>query len=186
MFIVIHKIKDQMNARGAKTLRGLGRVFNSFDSDGNRKVDAQEFFVGINECGCNLTKEETNAVLAHFDTDADGNVNLDEFLVALRGKLSACREAAVAEAFCKFDLDGSGCINAADLKASYACSSHPKVISGEITEDEAFLEFLANFGDKHNDGQITRCEWFDYYSAVSVSVDNDDHFVALVKKSWMM
>ena len=32
---------------------------------------------------------------------------------------------------------------------------HPKVISGEITEDEAFLEFLANFGDKNNDGKIT-------------------------------
>jgi Ca2+-binding EF-hand superfamily protein len=150
--IDISKVKDQMNARGAKTLRGLGRVFNSFDKDGNRKVDAQEFFVGINECGCNLTKEETNALLAHFDTDADGNVNLDEFLLCLRGKMNAQRESAVRDAFCKFDLDNCGYICAADLKASYACAAHPKVISGEITEDEAFLEFLANFGDKNNDG----------------------------------
>jgi Ca2+-binding EF-hand superfamily protein len=176
----------QMNAKGAKTIRGLGRVFNTIDSDNNRKVDAQEFFVGINECGCNLTKDMTNQLLGHFDTDNDGNVNFDEFLVALRGKLNDCRGQAVAEAFRKFDIDGSGFINAADLKASYATSSHPRVVSGEITEDEAFLEFLANFGDKNNDGRITETEWCDYYSAVSASVDSDDYFVCLMKKSWCM
>lgn len=40
-----------MAARGAKTVRGLGRVFNACDTDGNRKLDAQEFFHGLNECG---------------------------------------------------------------------------------------------------------------------------------------
>ena len=54
---------------------------------------------------------------------------------------------------------------------------HPKVISGDITEDEAFLEFLANFGDKNNDGTITKEEWNDYYAAVSASIDGDEHFV---------
>jgi hypothetical protein len=29
-----------MNARGAKTIRGLGRVFNTTDFEKNRKVDA--------------------------------------------------------------------------------------------------------------------------------------------------
>ena len=54
---------------------------------------------------------------------------------------------------------------------------HPKVISGDITQDEAFLEFLANFGDKNNDGNITKEEWNDYYAAVSASVEEDEHFV---------
>ena len=80
-----------MNARGAKTIRGLGRVFNTVYSDAKRKVDAQEFFVGLNECGCNLTKEQTNQLLAHFDTDIDGNVNYDEFLLAIRGQPNEAR-----------------------------------------------------------------------------------------------
>ena len=90
------------------------------------------------------------------------------------------------EAFSKFDIDNSGYISAANLKSIYATTSHPRVVSGEITEDEAFLEFLANFGDKNNDGRITKCEWCDYYAAVSASVDNDDYFVALMRKAWCM
>ena len=97
-----------MKERGASTIRGLGRVFRNCDDNGNRKLDSQEFFHGLNDVGCNLTKEETEALLAHFDTDSDGMVNFDEFLVALRGNLNAARQAVVDAAFAKFDADGSG------------------------------------------------------------------------------
>lgn len=90
----------------------------------------------------------------------------------------------VDKAYLKFDNDGSGLIEAADLKNVYTAHMHPKVISGEMTEDEVFLEFLANFGDKNRDGKITRAEWNDYYAAVSSSIDNDDHFVQLMKAAW--
>ena len=90
----------------------------------------------------------------------------------------------VDKAFLKFDNDGSGVIEAADLKNVYTASMHPKVQSGEMTEDEVFLEFLANFGDKNRDGKIQRKEWNDYYAAVSSSIDNDDHFVQLMKAAW--
>ena len=44
-------------ARGASTIRSLARVFKSLDSyDGNRKVDASEFFIGLQEVGVKLTK----------------------------------------------------------------------------------------------------------------------------------
>ena len=92
----------------------------------------------------------------------------------------------VDKAFLKFDADGSGTIEAADLKGVYSCAFHPKVISGEKTEDEVFLEFLANFGDKNRDGKICRAEWNDYYAAVSSSIDNDDHFVQLMKAAWKL
>ena len=86
----------------------------------------------------------------------------------------------------KFDKDGNGYIDASDLKGVYNCSFHPKVISGEMTEDQVFLEFLANFGDKNKDGRIERSEWADYYSAVSSSIDNDEHFVQLMKTAWKL
>ena len=60
------------------------------------------------------------------------------------------------------------------------------MISGEITEDEAFLEFLAHFGDTNNDGKITTQEWNDYYAAVSSSIDNDEHFCELIKTAWKL
>ena len=90
------------------------------------------------------------------------------------------------KAFLKFDRDGSGYIEAADLKGVYSACMHPKVIAGQMTEDEVFLEFLANFGDRNRDGKIDRQEWNDYYAAVSSSIDNDEHFVQLMKTAWKL
>ena len=140
--------------------------------------------------------------MTYFDTDNDGHINFDEFLVGVRvsfnfrysgmlncylqAKLNPKRQAMADKAFLKFDKDGNGCIEAGDLKGVYNCNFHPKVISGEMTEDQVFLEFLANFGDKNKDGKIQRDEWNDYYSAVSASIDNDDHFVQLMKTAWKL
>ena len=92
----------------------------------------------------------------------------------------------VDKAFLKFDRDGSGEITASDLRGVYNTSFHPKVQSGEMTEDEVFLEFLQSFGDKNRDGMIQRSEWNEYYAAVSSSIDNDDHFVQLMKAAWKL
>ena len=159
-------------------------MFNTYDSAGARRVDAQEFFVGINNCGVSLSKEETDLMLGCLDTNGDGNVNYDDFLKAIRGELSKERSDVVNAAFIKFDDEGSYQVKASDLRAAACVSSHPKVISGDITEDEAFLEFLTNFGDKFNNGYITLTEWVDYYSAVSAEVQSDDHFCKLVRSYW--
>ena len=71
-------------------------------------------------------------------------------------------------------------ITANDLRGVYSCNLHPKVISGDITEDEAFLEFLSSFGDKYNDGTITKAEWDDYYAAVSDCIESDDDFLLMM------
>ena len=70
-----------------------------------------------------------------------------------------------------------------------------------MTEDQVFLEFLQSFGDVNKDGKITRQVDFmkfaifllqlykecnDYYAAVSASIDNDDHFVQLMKMAWKL
>ena len=61
---VLEKVKAQLHSRGARTIRGIGRVFRSLDSyDGNRKVDPEEFFVGLNELGCDLTRDESKVSL---------------------------------------------------------------------------------------------------------------------------
>jgi Ca2+-binding EF-hand superfamily protein len=106
--------------------------------------------------------------------------------VGIRGKPNPKRQAMIDKAFLKFDKDGSSVINACDLKGVYNCSFHPEVKSGKKTSDQVFAEFLGSFGDKNNDGTVSRVEWNDYYAAVSSSIDNDDHFVELMKACWKL
>ena len=59
--LVLDKMRSQLKARGAKTIRGLGRVFRNFDSfDGNKKIDSQEFFSGLREIQVQVTQAEAD------------------------------------------------------------------------------------------------------------------------------
>ena len=58
-FVVLDKVRAQIHARGAKTIRGLGRTFRNFDSfDGNHKIDKQEFISGLAEIQVKVTEAE--------------------------------------------------------------------------------------------------------------------------------
>lgn len=184
---VLASLRQQLEKRGSKSIRDLGRTFRALDSfDGNRKVDRQEFTVGLRENGVNLSAQEYSILFDYFDKDHDGTVCFDEFLVGIRGKPNSRRQALVDKAFLKFDKDGNGYIDAGDLRGVYNCRFHPKVQSGQMTEDQAFAEFLSSFNDRNRDGKITKDEWDEYYAAVSSSVDNDDHFVQLMKAAWKL
>ena len=50
-----------------------------------------------------------------------------------------------------------------------------------MSEDDVFVEFLANFGDKNRDGTITREDWNDYFAAISFNMKNDHQFVNIMK-----
>jgi hypothetical protein len=94
------------------------------------------------------------------------------------------RQAAIDHAFNQFIRDDGNSIDAADAKTVFAASLHPKVISGECSEDEVFLEFLTNFQDRNNDGRLHREDWTAYYQTISEKVPNDDHFIQLMCQVW--
>ena len=184
---LLDRLKAELAERGATTIYALGRTFRALDSyDGNRKVDAEEFLVGLRENGVEITKAESTKLLAYFDTDGDKCINIDEFLVGVRGELNETRKEVVLRAFQKFDKDGSGQVSIEDLLGVYSAEKHPKFISGEMSQEQIFDEFLAHIGDKNKDGIITQKEWLEYYAGNSASIDNDEHFVELIKNAWKL
>lgn len=125
-------------------------------------------------------------ILTVFDEDKDESINFEELLVAIRGKPNPRRQAIIDKAFLKFDREGNGFVDVTNLRSVFSASKHPKVVAGEMTQDQVFTVFLKNFNDRTGLGKIERKEWSDYYSAVSYSIDNDDHFVILMKTTWSL
>lgn len=68
--------------------------------------------------------------------------------------MSQAREAVIAAAFAKLDQTGDGVVTVDDLRGVYSGHAHPKVRSGEWTEDEALHQFLDNFDTFEKDGQV--------------------------------
>jgi len=69
----------------------------------------------------------------------DGFVDYCKFLSLIRGQPDSVREAIIKVAFNKFDTYGEGCVHDSDLESVFCCPSHPKVLSGEMTNNDVFI-----------------------------------------------
>jgi len=79
----------------------------------------------------------------------------------------------------------------ADIKEKYNASKHPDVIQGKKTEQTVLCEFLETFEAHHNilngtqsDGSVTMEEFIEYYTNISSSIDNDEHFELIMNNAW--
>ena len=48
------------------------------------------------------------------------------------------------------------------------------------------MNLVEIFIDLTGTGKIELSEWNDYYAAVSASVDDDQHFITLLKSTWQI
>lgn len=107
-------------------------------------------------------------------------------MIGVAGKPNQTRQNLLDEIFSKFDISCDGYLSVDDLKAVYNTASHPKIISGEMTFDQVWASFLANFDQGEDDDKLLRLQWNEYYSAVSASIENDQNFINLLEEVWRM
>ena len=64
--------------------------------------------------------------------------------------MSKHRMELVHMAFAKLDKSGDGQVTVDDLKGIYSGKKHKKYLSGEMTEEQIFEEWLNNFNGPDN------------------------------------
>jgi hypothetical protein len=140
-----------------------------------------------------LDKAQVGRAFEIFDRDGSGDISYDEFLRSIRGAMNPTRKAVAMKAFKIMDKDGSGELDLNDIRQTYNAKHHPDVKAGKKTEDEILLEFLDTFEDHFcdmkgqadsRDGKISKAEWTEYYNNVSMSIDTDEYFLAMMTSAW--
>ena len=96
------------------------------------------------------------------------------------------RTVMVEKAFAMLDKDGSGQITVKDIAGIYDVSMNPEFLEGRKSREEILIDFLSNFeGAKGNDdGIVTKAEFFDYYTDLSMSTPSDEYFVRMMESTW--
>jgi len=156
------------------------------DNNGNKKLDKGEFTEALASYGLFPKVVEIQALMKYYDVDGDGNITYEEFIRGLRDPLSERRKAMVDKAFALIDRNNSGDITMADIEAIYDVSQNQDFIDGTKTRQEILEEFLNGFDGMrgNNDGTVSRQEWSDYYTDLSMSLPSDEYFVRMMESVW--
>eukprot|EP01017_Pseudomicrothorax_dubius_P009760 TRINITY_DN13383_c0_g1_i9.p1 TRINITY_DN13383_c0_g1~~TRINITY_DN13383_c0_g1_i9.p1 ORF type:complete len:501 (+),score=153.03 TRINITY_DN13383_c0_g1_i9:30-1532(+) len=183
---VLGRILGELLKRGDYGVRGISKLFKRADKNRNGKLDRTEFAWVLRENGHQLTKAEQDKLFRYFDKNADDQVTYNEFLRAIRGELNQPRREVVRRAFAKLDTAGKGRITLEDVRQVYDASKHREVISGRKRPDDILREFLGQWDTKDRDGIVTIDEFEDFYADISATIDNDDHFIQLIRNAWRL
>lgn len=190
---LIAHIRDRIAKRGARGIQGMGRKFKIADDDRSGSLSKEEFKKAMHDFRIGLDEKQVAKAFDIFDRDGSGDISYDEFLRSIRGSMNPTRRALAKKAFDIMDKDKSGVLDINDIRQTYNAKQHPDVKSGKKTEDEILLEFLDTFEDAFcdmkgqadsRDGKINTEEWFEYYNNVSMSVDTDEYFTAMMNSTW--
>jgi Ca2+-binding EF-hand superfamily protein len=182
----LKRLREMCLSRGVHGIIGIGRTFRAMDDNGSRSLDRQELENGIRDFGLKMERAEIDELFNSLDRNLDSRISFDEFLESLRPPMSKARLDMIDKAFRKMDKTSDGVITVTDIKLTYDATHHPKYLSGEWTEDQVFKHFMDVFQPGDHDDKVTRDEFINYYSGVSASIDDDQYFVAMMKRAWKL
>ncbi len=177
-------IKSSLAVKGASSVAQLANVFKNMDDDGSGQLSLSEFKKGCKEYGIDMKENDLRLLFNSFDRDGNGQLSYHEFLVAIRGPIPSTRLQLVRQAFRVLDKTGTNSINTDDVRHVYDPSSHPDVIDGKISEDEALRQFLDAFDSGDKDGLVSFEEFLEYYTNLSASIENDYEFGSMLRTAW--
>ena len=95
----------------------IKEAFSLFDKNGDGKISSKELGTVMRSLGQNPTEAEIQSMINEVDTDRNGSLEFPEFLTMMAAKMKDTdTEEEIRDAFKVFDKDGSGLIDAAELK----------------------------------------------------------------------
>lgn len=110
MFVIANSMTED-------DIQGLRSMFESFDSDNNGTITAEELRQALHDRGLKTENiESVKDMLSLIDSNANGTIEYQEFLAATVSRHQIAREEHLRAAFRTFDINGDGFISREEVK----------------------------------------------------------------------
>ncbi|XP_043565810.1 calcyphosin-2 isoform X3 [Chiloscyllium plagiosum] len=178
-------MKEKLVKRGVRTMTGLVKFFHQHDQRGGGVLSKMEIKQGLTEFHLELADKDFESVWLLLDQGGDGEIDYYQFIQVIIGEMNEFRKAFVRKAYMKLDPNKTGSVSVNDISKFYNGRKHPKVLSGECSEQQIRTSFLDTLQENCiNSGEVTYIEFEAYYEGISLEVANDEDFANIMRNCW--
>ncbi|XP_066264938.1 calcyphosin-2-like [Branchiostoma lanceolatum] len=177
-------LQERLRKRGVRSVTSLGHHFRKIDKSGDGALSKAELKDALKGNKMDVSPQQFESVWRILDQNEDGVLDYGEFMRTFIGEMSEYRKALVRKAYDKLDPNRTGSIKLSDMRKFYNARKHPKVLSGEASEEEMLNSFLDSFSHCQDHRNVQYVEFEEYYEGMSIDVSRDDDFANILKNSW--
>ena len=181
----LRKLRVILGLRGTKGIFGVLRLLKLFDKNLNGVIMKNDFIQLNNIYRMNLSNEEIDALFLGITS-----INYDLLVKAITGELSEYRKNLVFKVFSMFNTN---LLDVEMLKRVFDPSRHPDVAANKKNKDEVYGEFIDNIesyleykGKSYNGRTMSIEEFVEYYTMLSVGIEDDAYFEYMMSNCWGM
>eukprot|EP00419_Tripos_fusus_P002013 CAMPEP_0172676508 /NCGR_PEP_ID=MMETSP1074-20121228/14033_1 /TAXON_ID=2916 /ORGANISM="Ceratium fusus, Strain PA161109" /LENGTH=725 /DNA_ID=CAMNT_0013494189 /DNA_START=36 /DNA_END=2213 /DNA_ORIENTATION=- len=176
--------KNLLVQGGSHGIHVLGCTLRAMNMDNNMAISPVELEEALQSMGLQTRRKDLVMLLQAIDIHDTGSISLAEFMLVLQGPISARRKQLIETAFGIMDKNGHGRIDLEDVVRLYDVANHPDVLDGQLSEEEALGDFLAQFDGVEQNGGILERDFVEYYRNLSPAISDDDDFESMIRHAW--
>ena len=199
------KFRNILKSQGTKSIFRFQRMLSIYDRKHSGLISFDNFYNIFKAYYSNISLADIKSIFSLFESKTNPNDNTeikiisllqikyDELLKSIIGNMPLNRQLIVKKVFDSFEKGSDGKIMTNDIKTKFNYSRHPDVLSGKNSAIEIyndFLDFIETFRE-YNDNlkgkysfEMNYDEFADFYSEISMYIEDDDYFEKLLKNCW--
>ena len=199
------KFRNILKSQGTKSIFRFQRMLSIYDRKHSGLISFDNFYNIFKAYYSNISLADIKSIFSLFESKTNPNDNTeikiisllqikyDELLKSIIGNMPLNRQLIVKKVFDSFEKGSDGKIMTNDIKTKFNYSRHPDVLSGKNSAIEIyndFLDFIETFRE-YNDNlkgkysfEMNYDEFEDFYSEISMYIEDDDYFEKLLKNCW--
>ena len=194
------KFRQILISQGIKGIFHFQKMLSIYDRNSSGFISFDNFYTIFQTNYTSIPLSDIKSIFSLFEINNEGQINnssenkikYDLLLKSLVGNISIKRRILIQKVFNTFSKEKKNKAMISEIKNKFNASRHPDVIKGIKTENKIlgeFLDFLETFREYNNNlhgfnFSMSFQEFFDFYSQISLSINDDKHFEMLLTNCW--
>ena len=184
---LVNSLKDQINTNNGITYYTfLYELKNG--SNENNQLTIDTLFTAFKSIGINIQQNDLDNFFNLLDFSGTGKISLDDIINTIADPVLDHRKYYIVNKFAKFDTEKKGEVLISLLKEKYNPKGHPDVVTGKISEEEAFKQFCYTLdiycGIRNIKDFINYKQFLEYYNGISSSILDENYFIDILNGVW--